>query len=250
VGAHEKWGVRVVADRSLEAEVSWGVGANENDYHFIGAMPGRDFAVDEWADLVVAQAGDACPHCAGTLLGARGIEVSQVFQLGTKYSESMHAYFTAEDGSEKPFLMGCYGVGVSRSLAAVVEQYADEAGCAWPVSVAPLQAAVIPLASDDQVLSVADLLFSDLARRGIEVVLDDRDERAGVKFADADLIGWPYQVVVGKRGVAEGVVEIKHRRTGERETVAIDEAAARVAELVADGFVALRPRTLAGLPEA
>lgn len=248
VEAQAKWGVLVVADRSLEAEVSWGVGANENDYHFIHAMPGRDFTVDAWADLVVARAGDACPECGGVLLGARGIEVSQVFQLGTKYSGSMGAFFMDEDNVERPFLMGCYGIGISRSLAAVVEQYADDAGCAWPVTVAPLEAAVIPLSSDDQVASVADLLFSDIAGRGVEVVLDDRDKRAGVKFADADLIGWPYQLVVGKRGVAEGIVELKHRRTGERENVPIAEAGVRVAELVADAKQQLRARTAAGLP--
>ncbi|HEY3318670.1 MAG TPA: proline--tRNA ligase [Coriobacteriia bacterium] len=246
VDAKAKWDALVIADRSLEAEVSWGVGANENDYHFIHAMPGRDFSVDEWADLVVARAGDACPVCGGDLLGARGIEVSQVFQLGTKYSESMGAYFVDEDNIEKPFIMGCYGVGISRSLAAVVEQYADDAGCAWPLAIAPLEAAVIPLSTDEQVTSVAELLWNDLANRGIEVVLDDRDERAGVKFADADLIGWPYQVVVGKRGVAEGVVEIKHRGSGERESVPIPQAAERVAVLIAEAKQGLRARTTAG----
>lgn len=250
VGARNKWDVRVIADKSLASDVAWGVGANEDDYHYIGAMPGRDFEVDGWADLVVAQAGDACPVCGGTLLGARGIEVSQVFQLGTKYSESLGAYFMDEDNTERPFIMGCYGVGVSRSLAAVVEQYADNDGCAWPVTVAPLEAAVLPLATDDQVVSVSELLFADLARRGVEVVLDDRDERAGVKFADADLIGWPYQVVVGKRGVAEGVVELKHRRTGERETLRIDEAAERVSSLIAEAKELLRARTTTGLPSA
>ena len=184
-------------------------------------------------------------------MGARGIEVSQVFQLGTKYSDSLHAYFMDEDNVEKPFLMGCYGVGVSRSLAAVAEQYADDAGCAWPVTVAPLEAAVIPLSTDEQVSSVADLIFSDLAVRGIEVVLDDRDERAGVKFADADLIGWPYQIVVGKRSMrAEGVVELKHRRSGERENVAIAEAAERVAALVSEAKQGLRAKTMTGLPGA
>jgi prolyl-tRNA synthetase len=242
-------GTMVVADRSLESDVSWGVGANENDYHLVHVMPGRDFAVEQWADLVVAKAGDACPACGGTLLGARGIEVSQVFQLGTKYSDSMNATYADEDGVERPFIMGCYGVGVSRSLAAVVEQYADDAGCAWPATVAPLEAAVIPLSTDEQVTSVADLLFADLAQRGVEVVLDDRDERAGVKFADADLIGWPYQVVVGKRGVADGVVEIKHRATGERETAPISEAAPRVEALLTAAKARLRAKTIAGPPE-
>jgi prolyl-tRNA synthetase len=158
----------------------------------------------------------------------------------------MNATFTAEDGTEKPFIMGCYGIGISRSLAAIVEQYADDAGCAWPVTVAPLEAAVIPLSTDEQVSSVAELLFSDLALRGVEVVMDDRDERAGVKFADADLIGWPYQIVVGKRGVAEGIVELKHRGTGERESIAIDEAAARVATLIAEARELLRAKTAPG----
>ncbi len=226
-------GTLVVADASLQGEVSWGVGANENDYHLIGAMPGRDFEVELWADLVLAQPGDGCPECGGTLKGARGIEVSQVFQLGTRYSESMNATFTAEDGTEQPFLMGCYGVGITRSLAAVIEQYNDANGIAWPVSVAPLEVAVIPLnVGEDVVYPVAEQIWSELAAAGVEVILDDRDERAGVKFNDADLIGWPYQVVVGKKGVAAGVVEVKTRATGERVEVPIAEAVATVAEMV------------------
>ncbi len=225
-------GTLVVADVSLKDEVAWGVGANEDDYHFFGAMPGRDFTVDEWADLVVAQPGDGCPVCGGTLYGARGIEVSQVFQLGTKYSESMGATFMAEDGSEQHFLMGCYGVGISRSLAAVIEQHHDENGMTWPVSVAPLEVAVLPLSLDDDTFSVAQDIARALVGAGIEVVVDDRDERAGVKFADADLIGWPYQVVVGRKGLAEGVVEIKHRSSGERERVAVGDAATHTTALV------------------
>ncbi|MDP2400789.1 MAG: His/Gly/Thr/Pro-type tRNA ligase C-terminal domain-containing protein, partial [Actinomycetota bacterium] len=204
-----------------------------NDYHFFGAMPGRDFEVGIWADLVVAQPGDGCPECGGVLEGARGIEVSQVFQLGTKYSESMGATFTAEDGSEKPFVMGCYGVGVTRSLAAVIEQHNDENGIVWPMSVAPLHVAVVPLSvGDDVVWPVAEKIWSALAEAGVETIIDDRDERAGVKFADNDLIGYPIQVVVGKKGVANGVVEVKDRATGERVEVPIDEAAAKVAAMV------------------
>ncbi len=226
-------GTLVVADKSLEGEVAWGVGANVNDYHLIGAMPGRDFQVEVWADIVLAQPGDGCPVCGGALKGARGIEVSQVFQLGTRYSETMGATFTAEDGSEQPFLMGCYGVGITRSLAAVIEQYSDENGIAWPVSVAPLEVAVVPLSvGDDVVYPVAEQIWRGLADAGVEVIIDDRDERAGVKFADADLIGWPYQVVVGKKGVAAGVVELKTRGTGERVELPIAEAVAMVAEMV------------------
>lgn len=226
-------GTIVVADRSLEGDVSWGIGANESNYHFIGAMPGRDFEVTRWADLVIAQPGDGCTECGGELKGARGIEVSQVFQLGTKYSEAMGATFSDESGNEQPFVMGCYGVGVSRSLAAVIEQHNDENGICWPVSVAPLEVAVVPLAADGEVFEVAESIWNALADLGVEVVLDDRDERAGVKFADADLIGWPYQVVVGKKGLAEGVIELKTRATGERGTVPIAEAAQHVAALVA-----------------
>ena len=161
-------GALVIADRSLEAEVSWGIGANENDYHFFDAMPGRDFTIDRWDDLVVAKPGDICPTCGSVLMGARGIEVSQVFQLGTRYSEAMGATFMAEDGSERQFLMGCYGVGITRSLAAVIEQHADEGGVAWPVSVAPYEVAVVPLTvGDDVVAPVADSVAHQLADAGI-----------------------------------------------------------------------------------
>jgi prolyl-tRNA synthetase len=236
-------GTIVVAESALRDEVSWNVGANEDGYHFLHVMPGRDFEVGTWADLVVAQAGDGCPVCGAELLGARGIEVSQIFQLGTKYSDSMGATFMDEDGGEKPFIMGCYGVGVSRSLAAVVEQRADEMGVAWPVTVAPLEVAVLPLAVDGDVADTAERLASQLAAAGIETVIDDRDERAGVKFADADLIGWPYQVVVGKRGVADGIAEVKDRATGERVSVPLDSLVAHVSALVAEAKAALAPKT-------
>ncbi|MDH4140364.1 MAG: proline--tRNA ligase [Coriobacteriia bacterium] len=228
-------GTLVIADRSLQGEVAWGIGANENDYHYIGAMPERDFTVDSWTDLVVAEPGDGCPSCGGTVQGARGIEVSQVFQLGTKYSEAMGATFNDEDGNEKPFIMGCYGVGVTRSFAAVIEQHNDENGIVWPVGVAPLEVAVIPLAvGDDEVYPVAERMWRELAEAGVEVIIDDRDERAGVKFADNDLIGFPYQVVVGKKGLAEGAVEFKDRATGERTMLALDEAVEHVAALIAE----------------
>ncbi len=225
-------GTLVVADRSLETDVAWGIGANEDGFHFFGAMPGRDFEVSVWTDLVEARPGDRCPECGGTLKGARGIEVSQVFQLGTRYSESMGATFTDENGEEQPFLMGCYGVGVSRSLAAVIEQYNDDNGIQWPMSIAPLEVAVLPLMADGEVYDVAEGLWRELAAAGVETLLDDRDERAGVKFNDADLIGWPIQLVVGKKGLAEGIVELKVRATGERSTVPIAEAVAAVTAMV------------------
>lgn len=225
-------GIRLVCDESLKSSTKWACGANEVDYHYTGACPGRDFEVDEWADLVTVVAGDPCPHCGKPLAGARGIEVSQVFQLGTKYSAAMGATFMDEDGKEKPLLMGCYGVGVSRTLAAVVEQHNDEHGIIWPVSVAPYEVAVVPLdVNDDLVWPAAKAVVDGLAAEGIEVVVDDRKERAGVKFADNDLMGFPYQLVFGKRAVKGGACELKVRATGERSEVSLDEVVAKVAEL-------------------
>ncbi|WP_165170865.1 proline--tRNA ligase [Adlercreutzia sp. ZJ242] len=223
-------GARVVAATSLQAVPQWVVGANEEGFHFVGARLGEDFQVDAWADLCVVKPGDCCPSCGLPLEGARGIEVSQVFQLGTKYSETMGATFADEDGNEQPFIMGCYGVGVSRTLAAVVEQHNDEHGIIWPMSVAPAHICVVPLTvGDEEVQPAAEKLARDLAEVGFEVVIDDRNERAGVKFADADLIGWPLQVIVGKRGLAEGMVEVKLRRTGQKKNVPL----ASIAELMA-----------------
>ena len=145
----------------------------------------------------------------------------------------MGATFADENGDEQPFLMGCYGVGVSRTLAAVIEQHSDDSGIIWPVTVAPLEVAVLPLMAEGEVAEVAERIWNELAEAGVETVIDDRDERAGVKFNDADLVGWPFQLVVGKRGLAEGVVELKIRESGERISVPLDGAARTVADLVA-----------------
>lgn len=226
-------GVRLVCDVSLKDSKQWACGANEIDYHYTGACPGRDFEADAWEDLVTVVAGDPCPRCGKPLVGARGIEVSQVFQLGTKYSAAMGATFADENGVEKPFLMGCYGVGVSRTLAASVEQHHDEHGIIWPVSIAPFEVSVIPLdPGKEPCQSACNAIVEALCDAGIEVVVDDRSERPGVKFADNDLMGFPYQIVLGKRGLANGMVELKDRATGEREDVAIDEVASKVAALV------------------
>jgi prolyl-tRNA synthetase len=225
--------VRVMADISLKDSTSWLVGANEAGYHYKGARPGRDFDVDEWVDVASAQEGDVCPECGKPLHGARGIEVSQVFQLGTKYSESMGATFADENGDERPLIMGCYGIGISRTLAAVVEQHNDEHGICWPVAVAPFEVEIVPLdIDDDLVWPAAESVADALASAGVEVVVDDRKERPGVKFNDADLMGFPYQIVFGKRAVSSGACELKDRTTGERIDVSLDEVVSKVRGLV------------------
>jgi prolyl-tRNA synthetase len=227
-------GVAAYADESLRESQWWTIGANERDYHLVHAQPGRDFEIADghWVDVVTAQEGDACPKCGRPLHGARGIEVSQVFQLGTKYSEAMGATFMDDDGKEKPFQMGCYGIGVSRTLQAVVEQHHDDQGIVWPVCVAPYEVEVVPLDVKGEVWDVAQQVARALVDAGVEVVVDDRKERAGVKFADADLMGFPYQIVLGKRGVKNGVAEVKVRATGEREEVALDTVATWLAEKI------------------
>ena len=229
-------GVRVCADASLRSSEWWLVGANEVDYHFLHARAGRDFSIGEWVDVITAKAKDRCPSCGAVLAGARGIEVSQVFQLGTKYSKSLGATFADESGHERPFLMGCYGIGVSRTLAAIVEQHHDEHGIIWPVSVAPFEVEIIALGVDDELVwPVAQDIAEGLVRADVEVVIDDRTERPGVKFNDADLMGFPYQIVCGARGLKKGVVELKHRAGGERQELPVGEAVERVAQLVAAG---------------
>ena len=218
-------GAKVVADVSLKDVPEWVVGANEEGFHFTGAALGRDFEVDVWADLCVVKPGDVCPECGKQLKGARGIEVSQVFQLGDKYSKSMGATYLDQNGKEQPFIMGCYGVGVTRTLAAVVEQHSDEAGIKWPAGIAPAHVCIIPLnVGDDLVQPAAERLAESLVEFGFDVAIDDRKERPGVKFADADLIGWPLQIVVGKRGLEEGTIELRRRRTGEKRDMDLSVA--------------------------
>ncbi len=226
-------GVRLVCDVSLKASTCWTCGANEVDYHFTGARPGRDFTVDAWEDLTTVKPGDPCPHCGMPLKGGRGIECGQVFQIGQdKYAAKMGATFTDENGHEQPFHMGCYGIGISRTLAAVVEQHHDDRGIIWPVSIAPYEVSVIALDKKGDAFDAAARLADSFAQAGIEVVFDDRNERPGVKFADNDLMGFPFQVIVGKRGLANGTVEVKSRKTDAREDVALDDVVDSVSALV------------------
>ena len=230
-----KLAVRVLADREVEFVRDGVIGANETDAHYVHAVPGRDFPAPEYADIRRATDGDASPaHPGEALETARGIEVGHVFNLGTRYSDALGATFNEEGGAVKPLVMGSYGIGVSRVMAAAVEQHHDEGGIVWPIVIAPFSVVVVLVAvKDTNQCAAAEKIYADLAARGIDVLLDDRDERAGVKFKDWELIGVPIQVVVGK-GLADGVVEVSLRRDrAKKEAVPVDGAATVVAELVA-----------------
>lgn len=221
-------GVRVVADHEVPAIADGITGANLNDHHLLHVAFGRDYTCDV-SDLRQAVAGDPCPRCDGRLQEARGIEVGQVFKLGTKYSEALNATFVDESGEERFFVMGCYGIGVSRTMAAIVEQHHDERGICWPMSVAPFHVDLIVInPADEAQMSAAHALYEALGQAGVEVVLDDRDERPGVKFNDADLIGFPLRLVVGPKLLAEGKAELKFRASGEIEIVPFDQVVERV----------------------
>ncbi|WP_100373171.1 proline--tRNA ligase [Bacillus sp. FJAT-45037] len=207
--------LKIVADHAVSAMVNAVTGANELNHHFTGVNVDRDFSVDQYADLRFIQEGDASPDGKGTIQFAQGIEVGQVFKLGTVYSESMNAMFLDENGKNKPMIMGCYGVGVSRTVAAIIEQHHDENGIVWPTSVAPYDLHLLTLNSKNtEQNELSENLYNELKSAGFDVLYDDRPERAGVKFKDADLFGLPIRVSVGKRA-AEGIVEVKIRKTGE-----------------------------------
>jgi len=213
----------VVADHGVRRPGPWVTGANRADHHVRNAVLGRDFHVDDdhWGDLVVIVSGDSCPRCGHDLSVDRGIEVGQVFQLGTKYSTALGALYTDDAGEQHPMVMGCYGIGISRVVAAIVEQHHDEHGLSWPAAVAPFAVEVIAMPGEESA-AAASALYDELRAAGVDVLLDDRDARPGVKFADADLLGVPVQLVVGTKGVARGVVERKVRATGERDDVPRD----------------------------
>src|SRR6185503_4016132 len=201
---------RVLVDRAA-ADVQGGVaGANETDHHVVDVVFGRDYD-GEVADLRSVVAGDPCPKCGGKLALFRGIEAGHIFVLGTKYSATMGATFLDKDGANKPMVMGCYGIGVSRLVAATVEQHHDENGIVWPMSVAPYPVHIVQVGSDAAVVDAVSKLEGELASHGVEALVDDRDERPGVKFKDADLIGMPLRVTIGAKALANGAVELKPR---------------------------------------
>jgi len=225
-------GVEIIADEELRNEANFVTGGNEADLHLRNVNWGRDFEVSRWADLRCAAEGDPCPGCGASLRELRGVELAHVFKLGTFYSEALGAYFLDEDGTRKPIVMGCYGIGSTRMVAAIAEHYHDENGLIWPPSVAPFDVIVIPVNHDDEVhRSLAERIYEELKAAGLEVLLEDRVERPGVKFKDADLIGIPGQVVVG-RLAKEGKVEVR-RRGGESRVAPAEEVGSVLRELLA-----------------
>jgi prolyl-tRNA synthetase len=226
--------VTVLADHSVRGGADWVTGANEPDRHAMGVNAPRDFRIDRFEDVVAIREGDHCPNDAGTLHVGRAIVVGHIYQLGTIYSAPLGARFIDEDGSEKPYLMGSYGIGISRIVAAAVEQFHDDAGLTLPKHLAPLEVVIVIANRDvEAVVAEAERIYAELRQRHVEVAIDDREETAGVKFADADLIGYPVQVVVGKRGVAAGTVDLKLRSTGERSQAPLEGAASAAVDLLA-----------------
>jgi len=230
--------IRIVADRTVAAMSDFCTGANEEGFHLTGVNWGRDLAEPAVvADIRNVVAGDPSPDGKGTLEIARGIEVGHVFQLGTAYTKAMDVTFIDEKGATHPMEMGCYGIGITRIVAAAIEQNHDEKGIIWPDPMAPFKVAVIPLGyrKGEAVKAAAEALYAGLEAAGIDAFLDDRDERAGVLLADQELIGIPHRIVVGERGLKEGVVEYQHRRDAQATKVALNEAVAHVGSRLAGG---------------
>ncbi len=226
-------GVQIIADTEIATMVNALCGANRTGFHLTNVNPQRDFKWDKLMDLKLVKKGDPCPHCGQPLEEARGIEVGQVFKLGTKYSEALQATFLDEKGETRNIVMGCYGIGVTRTMAAAIEQNYDENGIIWPMAIAPYQVAVIPVSSKDaEQMALAEKLYQQINQAGLEAVLDDRNERPGVKFKDADLIGYPLRLIIGKKTLEEGTVELKFRRSGEMEVLPLSEAVARIQAVV------------------
>jgi prolyl-tRNA synthetase len=217
--------VTTIADYGLMGGANFVTGGNEQDLHLLNVNHGRDFTVTRYADIRMAQSGDACPRCESALQISRGIEVGHIFKLGVKYSKTMAATYLDQQGREQYFVMGCYGIGVGRTVAAAIEQSHDENGIIFPPAIAPFSVVVVPVNTrDGQQMAIAEKIYAGLLDRGIEVLLDDRDERPGIKFKDTDLIGIPLRVTVGTKAVKEQRVDIKLRRSGEVELAAIDAA--------------------------
>jgi len=222
--------IRVVGDLALEKVKNWITGANCEHKHLRNAVRGRDFDLSEFADFTMVVAGDPCARCGSPLEIFRGIEVGHIFKLGTKYSVAMNCVYLDEKGERQPMIMGCYGLGVGRTVAAAIEQNHDESGIIWPIPIAPFEVVIITTGKDAEVIRVAEGIYSELREKGVDVILDDRDERAGVKFNDADLIGFPLRITVGSKGLANGTVEWSLRRDRQKQNASPSEVVTRVIE--------------------
>lgn len=209
-------GVKIIADLEVASMANAAAGANREHYHYINVNPGRDFSIDILTDVRMVEAGEPCPRCGQKLNETRGIEVGQIFKLGVKYSKILGATYLDESGKVKPVIMGCYGIGVTRTMAAAIEQNNDQDGIIWPAAIAPFQAVIVPVNTKDaEQAALAEKIYMRLTTAGVETLLDDRTERAGVKFKDADLIGYPLRITVGSKAVSEKTFEVKARRSGE-----------------------------------
>ncbi len=216
--------VKIYLDLEVSQMKNFACGANEDNYHYLNVNMGRDFTPDKIIDIRSAVVGDPCPLCEGRLLSVRGIEVGHIFKLGTKYSESLDAKYIDQNGTEQLMVMGCYGIGVSRTMAAAVEQNNDEQGIIWPLPIAPYQVIVVPVnAKKEDQMNTARSLYEELLKQGIETIIDDRDERAGVKFKDADLIGIPLRITVGPKALEQNRVEVKKRWEKDIDLVPVDD---------------------------
>lgn len=225
--------IQIIADETVREMKNFVVGINQTDKHLVGAnLADLDIKDLKYADIRLVEAGELCPECRKPLKVTKGIEVGNIFKLGTKYSKPMNAVYLDKNGKSHPYIMGCYGIGISRTAAAAVEAHYDENGIKWPISIAPYHVVIVPVNIQDKLqMEVAEKMYEALKKAGVEVVLDDRDERAGVKFKDADLIGFPYRVTVGKT-INEGLVEYKTRETGEIEKVTPEIAVEHLIEIV------------------
>jgi prolyl-tRNA synthetase len=225
--------LQIFADERVRGANDMTTGANEDGFHFRNVSIERDIKVTQWFDLRTVTAGEPCAKCGKPLKIRRAIEVGHVFKLGTKYSEKLGATFLDEAGTRKPAVMGCYGIGVTRTLQAVIEQCNDKDGIIWPLSVAPYQVCITPLgvAPDNAVMKLAEKIYAELTARGVEVILDDRDERPGVKFKDSELVGFPIRVGIGEKSLAKGEVELKSRG-GALQPVKADAAVEAVMKLL------------------
>lgn len=223
----------VVVDATVMEMHNAVCGANEEDCHYKNANPKRDFGDVIVADIRLIEEGDPCPHCGAPVKMTHGIEVGQVFKLGIKYSKALGATFLDENGKEKPLIMGCYGIGVSRTMAAAIEQFHDDNGIIWPASIAPFEVVIVPInAKDEAQMQIAEKLYADMKNAGIDVLLDDRKDRAGVKFKDADLIGYPVRITVSPKLLDANEVEIKVRRDGDTSNVKVDDCAQTVKDML------------------